>query len=276
MPNLPRPTRLSPVSDRHAWPFRDSSGYRIHVRLRVWPTHEGSYLAIATDFQLGAGLINAAESLVRASMQEFGPAVTVVRHFPPYTMSAFERDTFEVLTLDSRGVARPHQCTAEVLDLLGPGVTGYPGDNAPGPVNTDLPVVPAQSVQLMRLLAAALRLTQHRTLERHDNGYPAAHERVTQKDLDSISHLRLTGAALNHLANFIAEINVNTDGTVAGAKRDKTLRKIIRSLHERTWALSELCDELIAAELRPEAAAPSTQRPPSARTSHRRRSRGLR
>lgn len=50
------------------------------MRLRVWPTNDGGHLVIATDLELGAGLINAAESLVRACVREFGVPVTVVRH----------------------------------------------------------------------------------------------------------------------------------------------------------------------------------------------------
>lgn len=107
MPDLPTPTRLSPIRDDHAWHFPGINGHRTHVRLRVWPTNDGGHLVIATDLELGAGLINAAESLVRACVREFGPPVTVVRHFTPYTMSAFERDTFDMLPLDEKGIAGP-------------------------------------------------------------------------------------------------------------------------------------------------------------------------
>ncbi|WP_406515398.1 hypothetical protein OH809_19570 [Streptomyces sp. NBC_00873] len=84
MPDLPTPTRLSPIRDDHAGHFPDINGHRTHVRLRVWPTKDGGHLVIATDLQLGAGLINAAESLVRACAREFGEPVMVVRHYPPH------------------------------------------------------------------------------------------------------------------------------------------------------------------------------------------------
>ncbi|MCW2903052.1 MAG: hypothetical protein JWO67_5317 [Streptosporangiaceae bacterium] len=79
-------------------------------------------------------------------MREFGPPVTVVRHFTPYTMSAFERDTFEVLPLDEKGIARPKRCTEEILELLGASVVGFPGDVPPGPADAEAPVVGPQSV----------------------------------------------------------------------------------------------------------------------------------
>lgn len=131
--------------------------------MRVRPTNDGGHLVIATDLALGAGLINAAESLVRACVREFGPQVTVVRHFTAYTMSAFERDKFEVLTpLDEKGIARPKKRTEEVLKLLGAGVVGFPGDAPPGPADADAPLVLPQSVQMARLVAASLRVAQTR------------------------------------------------------------------------------------------------------------------
>jgi hypothetical protein len=36
--------------------------------------------------------------------------VTVVRHFQPYSMIAFEHYSFEVPPLDEKGVARPQLC----------------------------------------------------------------------------------------------------------------------------------------------------------------------
>ncbi|MDX3224488.1 hypothetical protein [Streptomyces sp. ME19-01-6] len=248
MPELPAPTRLSPIRDDHAWHFPDIGGHRTHVRLRVWPTKDGGHLAIATDLELGAGLINAAESLVRACVREFGPPVTVVRHFTPYTMSAFERDTFEVLPLDDRGIARPERCTEQILKLLGVGVVGFPGDAPPGPADAGTPVVPPQSVQMARLVAASLRLAQTRTTERRPDGYPTRNGPVATPDLDPISQLRLTAPVLDHLSHFIGEIVVDRDGTAAGAKREKRLEKIVESLRKQAWALTELCDELVSEE----------------------------
>lgn len=248
MPELPAPTRLSPIRDDHAWHFPDINGHRTHVRLRVWPTKDGGHLVVATDLELGAGLINVAESLVRACVREFGPTVTVVRHFTPYTKSAFERDTFDVLPLDEKGIARPKRCSEEILELLGAGVVGFPGDAPPGPADADAPVVPPQSVQLTRLVAASLRLTQTRVTERRPNGYPTKHGPVAGRDLDAISQLRLTAPVLNHLSHFIGEIVVDQDGTAAGAKREKKLVKALEALQKQAWALTELCDELVNEE----------------------------
>jgi hypothetical protein len=97
------PTRLSPIRDDHAWYFPDIDDHRTHVRLRVWPTKGRGHLTIATDLQLGAGLINAAQSLVRACVREFGEPVTVVRHYPPYVLPASHHDSFDVLPLDEKG-----------------------------------------------------------------------------------------------------------------------------------------------------------------------------
>ncbi|GAB2891517.1 hypothetical protein [Streptomyces mayteni] len=245
---LPVPARLSPVRDDHAWHFPDISGHRVHVRLRVWPTKEGGHLVVATDLGLGAGLINAAESLVRAARHEFGEDVTAVRHFPPHSMTAFERDTFDVLLLDDKGVARPRRCTAQVLRLLGASVVGFPGDAPPGPTDATAPIVPPQSVHLARLTAAALRLTQSRATERQPNGYPTQRGPVAEPDLDAISQLRITAPVLQHLAHFIATFVVDHDGTAAGAKREKKLERIIDALNKQAWALTELCDDLVDEE----------------------------
>ncbi|MFI5753187.1 hypothetical protein ACIBBE_47010 [Streptomyces sp. NPDC051644] len=248
MPELPALTRLSPIRDDHAWHFPDINGYRTHVRLRVWPTKDGGHLVVATDLELGSGLINAAESLVRACVREFGSTVTVVRHFTPYTMSASERDTFDVLPLDERGIARPKRCTEEILELLGASVVGFPGDAPSGPADADAPVVPPQSVHLTRLVAASLRLTQNRVTERRPNGYPTKHGSVAGRDLDAISQLRLTAPVLNHLSHFIGEIVIDRDSTAAGAKREKKLVRVIDALQKQAWALTELCDELVNEE----------------------------
>jgi hypothetical protein len=76
-------TPESPIRDDHAWHFPDIKDHRTHVRLRVWPTKDGGHLMLATDLQLGAGLVTAAESLVRACVREFGEPVTIARHYPP-------------------------------------------------------------------------------------------------------------------------------------------------------------------------------------------------
>lgn len=248
MSELPIPTRLSPIRDDHAWSFPDISGNRVHVRLRVWPTKDGGHLVIATDLELGAGLINAAESLVRACVREFGPPVTVVRHFPPYSVTAFEHDSFDVLPLDEKGVARPKDCTKEILRLLGASVVGFPGDAPPGPADAGAPVVGPQSVQLARLVAASLRLTQTRVTERLPNGYPTKNGPVAERDLDAISQLRLTSPVLNHLSHFVAEIVLDAHGTAAGAKREKKLERIVEALQRQAWELALLCDELVNEE----------------------------
>lgn len=245
---LPTPTRLSPIRDDHAWHFRSISGYRTHVRLRVWPTSDGGHLVVATDLDLGAGLINSAESLVRACVREFGEPVTVVRHFPPYGLPAPDHDSFEVLPLDEKGTARPKQCTEEILKLLGASVVGFPGDAPPGPADADAPLVPPQSVQVARLVAASLRLTQRRTIERRPDGIPTKSGPAAERDLDPISQLRLTAPVLNHLSHFIGEIVVDRDGTAAGAEREKRLAKVSEALQKQAWELSQLCDELSSEE----------------------------
>ncbi|MFF1715765.1 hypothetical protein [Streptomyces sp. NPDC058268] len=249
MPELPTPTRLSPIRDDHAWHFPDINGYRTHVRLRVWPTNDGGHLVIATDLELGAGLINVAESLVRACVRELGEPVTVVRHYPPYGLPAPNHDSFDVLTpLDAKGIARPKRCTEEILKLLGASVVGFPGDAPPGPADAEAPLVGPQSVQLARLVAASLRLTQTRTTERRPDGYPTKDGPVAGRDLDAISQLRLTAPVLNHLSHFIGEIVVDPGGTAAGANREKKLVKVLEALQKQAWALTELCDELVNEE----------------------------
>lgn len=176
------------------------------------------------------------------------PPVTVVRHFTPYTMSAFERDTFDMLPLDEKGIARPKRCTEEILKLLGASVVGFPGDAPPGPVDAEASVVGPQSVQMARLVAASLRLTQTRTTERRPNGYPTKSGPVAGRDLDAISQLRLTAPVLNHLSHFIGEIVVDRDGTASGAKREKKLVKVMEALQKHAWELTKLCDELVNEE----------------------------
>ncbi|MEU2561843.1 hypothetical protein ABZ626_21275 [Streptomyces longispororuber] len=249
MPELPTVTRQSPIRDDHAWHFPDIEGHRTHVRLQVWPTSDGGHLVIATDLELGADLINVAESLVQACVRKFAPPLTVVRRFTPYTMSAFERDTFDVLTpLDEKGISRPKRCTEKILELLGAGIVGFPRDAPPGPADAEAPVVGPQSVQMARLVEASLRLTQTRTTERRPNGYPTKSGPVAGRDLDAISQLRLTAPVLNHLSHFIGEIVVDRNGTTAGTKRDKRLEKTVEALQKQAWPLTELCDELASEE----------------------------
>ncbi|MEV8334290.1 hypothetical protein [Streptomyces niveus] len=246
---LPIPaTSLSPIRDDHAWAFPDVNGYRIHVRLRVWPTTDGGHLVVATDLELGAGLINAAESLVRAATREFSEPLTVVRHYPAQTLPAPGPDAFDVLELDERGRARTRRCTAEILDLLGPSLAGFPGDSPAGPVNATADVIPPQSVQLARILAAALRLTQTRVVERQSNGFPLRYGPVARKDLDPISQLRLVVPALQRLTRFAGDIDLDGAQTSLGAQREKKLAKITDKLYDQAWELTRLCDALIAEE----------------------------
>ncbi|MFI9307032.1 hypothetical protein [Streptomyces triculaminicus] len=79
MPVLPALAQLDPVYDEHAWHFPNVNLHRAHVRLRVWPTVAGGHLVVTTDFMLGGGLVNMAESLVRACVREFGDGMSVVR-----------------------------------------------------------------------------------------------------------------------------------------------------------------------------------------------------
>lgn len=219
VPELPTPARLSPIRDDHAWYFPDINGHRTHVRLRVWSTNDGGHLVIATDMELGAGLINVAESLVRACVREFAPPVTVVRHFTPYTMSAFERDTFDVLTpLDEKGISRPKRCTEEILELLGAGILGFPGDAPPGPADAEAQVVGPQSIQIARLVTASLRLTQTQTTERRPNGHPTKSGPVACRDIDTISQLRLIAPVLNHLSPT-SSARLSSTGTARRPKR---------------------------------------------------------
>ncbi|WP_331727308.1 hypothetical protein OG871_40005 (plasmid) [Kitasatospora sp. NBC_00374] len=237
---------MTPVRDDHAWYFPNINGYRTHVRLRVWPTKDGSFLVVATDLMLGAGLINSAESLVRAAVREFGSDVTVVRHFPAWTMGAEESDEFDVLPLDEKGVARPCSCTAEVLELLGAGVTGFPGDAPPRPTDADAAGVAPQSVHLARVVAAGLRLTEKRVVER-DGPMPKKYAPAAAKDLDPLSQLMLMTVGLRHLTHAVDGIALETIDTPDGLKRQKRKERIIEAVFEQVAKLSELCDDEAAA-----------------------------
>ncbi|MFF2226886.1 hypothetical protein ACFVV7_26630 [Streptomyces globisporus] len=248
--DLPAPARTAPVRDDHAWPFPLSTGGRSHVRLRLWPTrdHPGP-LAIATDLMLGAGLINNAESLCRAALTEFGPHTVVVRHFPAWSMGAIDgEDVFDQLTLDNRDHARVRRCTQQVLDLLGPGVLGYPGDTPPAHTRTGAAVVPPQSTHIARALAALLRLDETRVIQRRPNGYPTRSGPVAEKDLAPLSHLKLGTEALRRLSAFLAEADPDPHESAAGAKREHRLGTVIHTLQEQTWLLGLLADELAAEE----------------------------
>ncbi|MER5984281.1 hypothetical protein [Streptomyces sp. NPDC001787] len=248
--DLPTPARTTPVRDDHAWPFPLSTGGRSHVRLRVWPTRDRpGPLVIATDLMLGAGLINNAESLCRAAHAEFGPHTTVVRHFPAWSMLAIDgEDVFDQLTLDNRDRARARRCTEQVLDLLGPGVLGYPGDTPPAHAGAGAAAVPPQSTHIARVLAALLRLDETRVIERRPDGYPTRTGPVAEKDLAPLSHLKLGTEALQRLSGFLAEADTNPHQSAAGVKRERQLGKIIHTLHEQTWQLGLLADELAAEE----------------------------
>ncbi|WNI20135.1 hypothetical protein [Actinacidiphila sp. ITFR-21] len=244
---LPIPARLDPVRDDHAWPFALVSGALSHVRLRVWPTKDRGPLVIATDLMLGAGLVNDAEALCRAVIREFGNDAVVVRHFPAWSMLAMDgEDKFEKLTLDEKGTAHSHSCTGEVLDALGPSVLGFPGDTPPTASEVGAAVVPTQSVHVARILAALLRLTDTRVIERRPDGYPTRHAPVTEADLRPLSHVKLGATALQGLAHFLGGANVNEFETAAGAKRDKKLAKIVERLQEQAWELAVLGDEMAA------------------------------
>ncbi|MEF2529427.1 MULTISPECIES: hypothetical protein [Streptomyces] len=231
---LPALAQLDPVRDEHAWNFPNVHGRPVHVRMRAWPTKEGGYLVIATDLMLAGGLVNMAESLCRAAAAEFGALVAVVRHFPAWTMLAHEQDVFDLLVLDGDGHAHAHRCTEEILDLLGTSVLGFPGDALSDAPEEGSRAVPAQSVQMARLVAAALRLEQHR------------HGTVMDQDLTSVSQLRLGIAGLERLGKFLAETVVDENDTPAGEKRERKLAKIAEVLHEQAWELTYLCDELEA------------------------------
>ncbi|MEU2086754.1 hypothetical protein ABZ569_33405 [Streptomyces albus] len=243
---LPTPARLSPVRDDHAWPFPIISGSRSHVRLRVWPTKdEAGPLVIATDLLLGAGLVNDAEALCRAVSREFGKDAVVVRHFPAWSMLAISgEDTFHKLTLDAEDTAHWQPCTSEVLDALGPQVLGFPGDIPPASAEVGAVAPPPQSVQMARVLAALLRLSEDRVIERRQDGWPTRHGPVTEADLEPLSHLKLSISALERLTRFLGEADVDEFETAAGAKRDKKLGKIVETLQEQAWELSFLADEM--------------------------------
>ncbi|MEU2769866.1 hypothetical protein ABZ628_24375 [Streptomyces diastaticus] len=244
---LPAPARLSPVRDDHAWSFPLISGALSHVRLRVWPTKGSGPLAIATDLMLGAGLVNDAEALCRAVIREFGRDAVVVRHFPAWSMLAIDgEDTFHKLTLDEKGTAHSHTCTREVLDALGPSVLGFPGDTPPAAAEVGAAVVPPQSVHVARILAALLRLTDTRVIERRPDGYPTRKAPVTEADLSPLSHVKLGVAALQGLSHFLGEADVDEFETAAGSKRDKKLAKIVETLQEQAWELAVLGDEMAA------------------------------
>ncbi|MEU1628260.1 hypothetical protein ABZ746_23605 [Streptomyces sp. NPDC020096] len=228
---LPALAQLAPVRDEHAWHFPNTNLHRTHVRMRAWPTADGaSHLVVATDFMLGGGLVNMAECLYQAAVREFGEPVTVVRHFPTHTMLARENDRFDLLTLDEAGVARTQTCTDEIIKLLGPGVLGFPGDEAAtdGAVTTVMP----QSVQMARMQAAALRLKQ------------SGHGTVVGRDLDAASQLSLGTGVLERLADFLANALVEDEGTEPGDARERKLEKIVATLKAQAWELVALADEL--------------------------------
>ncbi|MEU8138201.1 hypothetical protein [Streptodolium elevatio] len=240
---LPVPVKQAPARDDHAWSFRDVGGTRTHVRLRVWPTKDGGHLVVATELQMGAGLINAAEALVRGVVAEFGDQVAVVRHFPAWTMTAFETDDFDLLVLDEHGIAHDHQVTRQLLDLLGAQLLGFPGDNLPKPVDTATDV-PPQSVHLARMVAAGLRLDQDRVTQRRPNGYPIAHGPVAAADVDAVTALRLALSAIQHLAHFVDGIDLGAHGTRASARRHKTKDRVFEALVDQVSELDEVCREL--------------------------------
>ncbi len=223
------PTRLTPTRDDHLWYFPTSTGHRTRVRMRAWPTDDGGHLVIATDFMLGGGLINKADSFYAAVVREFGDPVTVVRHFPAHTMMASSRDQFEQVTLDDRSVAHGRTCTSQIVDMLGPRILGFPGDSLPGPVDLAVPAVAPQSVQMARLLAAALRLGQ-------------VHGTFIDRDLDQADALVCGHTVLAHFADFLANVDIDDDSTTADHGRK--LERIVTTLKEQAWELLYLHDEI--------------------------------
>ncbi|MEU9418378.1 hypothetical protein [Streptomyces sp. NPDC048272] len=201
--------------------------------MRAWPTAEGGYLVIATDFMLGGGLVNMAESLCEAAAREFGDQVTVVRHFPARTMLAHGRhDRFDLLVLNTEGIAEDHTCTEEILDLLGPSVLGFPGDTPSGPGGDEVVQVPSQSVYMARVQAATLRLKQ--------SGIGT----VVDRDLDSASRLGLGASALERLADFLASALVDDEATEPGDKREQKLEQIVATLKAQAWELTTFFEQL--------------------------------
>jgi hypothetical protein len=245
--DLPVPARLVPVRDDHAWSFPIAWGSRCHVRLRVWPAKEGGPLVIATDLMLGAGLINDAEKLCRAVHAEFGSGAVVVRHFPAWSMFEVRgEDSFDRLDLDAEGVAHARRCTRQVLDALGPSVLGFPGDIPPGAAGVGAAVVGPQSAQMARVLAALLRLTEKRVVQRRPDGYPIGYGPVAEPDLDPLSHVQLCAAALSRLESFLGRADVDEFDTAAGAKRDKKLGRIVEALQKQVGELRQLGDGMAA------------------------------
>ncbi|MEU9031452.1 hypothetical protein AB0D46_28840 [Streptomyces sp. NPDC048383] len=200
--------------------------------MRAWPTTEGGHLVIATDFMLGGGLVNMAESLCEAAAQEFGDQVAVVRHFPARTMLAHGHDRFDLLVLNAEGIAETHTCTEEILDLLGPSMLGFPGDTPPGPAGDEVVRVPSQSMYMARVQAATLRLKQ--------SGIGT----VVDRDLDSASRLGLGASALERLADFLANALVDDEATEPGDKREQKLEEIVTALKSQVWELMTFSDQL--------------------------------
>ncbi|MCY0945677.1 hypothetical protein [Streptomyces antarcticus] len=200
--------------------------------MRAWPTTEGGHLVVATDFMLGGGLVNMAESLCEAVAREFGGPVTVVRHFPARTMLAHERDRFDLLVLNTEGIAETHPCTQEILHLLGPSVLGFPGDTQPVPADGEAGELEPQSVHMARLQAAALRLKQ------------SGHGTIVGRDLDSASRFGLSASVLERLADFLANALVDNEATEPGGEREQKLDTIVAALKSHVWELVAMSDEL--------------------------------
>ncbi|MFJ9167359.1 hypothetical protein ACIRN5_23655, partial [Lysinibacillus fusiformis] len=144
--------------------------------------------------------------------------------------------------LDEKGVAQPRSCTREILELLGVSVVGFPGDAWPRPADADTAGVPPQSVHLARVVAAGLRLTEKRIVER-DGPRPTKYAPAAAKDLEPLSQLMLTTAGLRHLTHAVDGIVLEAIDTADGLKRQKRKERIIEALFEQVAKLSELCDE---------------------------------
>ncbi|MFI9585925.1 hypothetical protein ACIHCQ_29720 [Streptomyces sp. NPDC052236] len=96
------------------------------------------------------------------------------------------------------------------MDLLGPGVLGFPGDTPPSPAEDGSRALSAQHVLMARLVAAALRQEQHR------------HGNVMDKDLAPISQLPWVSWVWSAWASS-SRTSSWTGTAAAGAKREKKL-----------------------------------------------------
>nr|WSX54158.1 hypothetical protein OG409_37760 [Streptomyces sp. NBC_00974] len=198
--------------------------------MRAWLTTEGGHLVVATDFMLGGGLVNMAESLCEAVAQEFGDPVTVVRHFPARTMLAHGRDRFDLLVLNTEGIAETHTCTEEILGLLGPSVLGFPGDTRPGRGRGRTGAVPERAHGASTGRDAAAQAERHWDDRGQGPGLGQP--------------LGLGASTLERLADFLANALVDDEATGPGDKREQKLEEIVAALKDQAWELMAFSDPL--------------------------------